>query len=1829
MKREEENSEPSLCRKTRRLASVLLPMLTVFAATFSTSASAAAPIVTTEPATEVASESAVLNASVNPSGLQTTYQFEYGAAGAEEPYEAVAPATAQSIGSGAETVTVQEPIDELTPGVTYLFRVVATNADGTSYGEEETFTAWKHWSTQETLSPEVTELKLTDASCVSATKCAAVGYSGYTEKGFFESWNGEEWTVNKTSLGGGDAPAFSCVGLITCHALATSGGALGTRVYSQSKESGSWTNSFKAFATPAGASAWRLRDVSCSSTSACVAVGYQDTGSGYETLIERYNGSSWSIEAGGAEPAEGNAYKAMSKVSCPPASAYCMAVGEAASQPYAAQWDGGEWSLAPVPDTESSVAVLEDVSCASAESCLAVGHTGKWIWPGWSTIESQPLTEVWDGSEWSEVQSPEASPEPPATDARLSAVSCLSASSCVAVGAFLTEEGEEGKEEKALAEVWDGSEWSVQSATESPATFSALAGVSCTAENQCTAVGSARTSYFFLNNMVTLGERYESREPLASTEAATEVSAEGATLHATVNPRSFDTHYLFEYGTDASYGSTAPAEAEGIGAGTSAVEVSAPIEVEEGETYHFRVVATNAEGVGKGSDRSFTTPAGPPPQCEEVEATVPTGEPSQLSLACSGAGELTYEVISSPEHGSTSELDPQAGTLTYTSEAEFTDTDSFTFAASNAGGKSSPATATINVCIPPEVEVSGEVTEPETPGVNLWVNTLLSEAPCEEGIEEPYVSEFLVYIDGELVYSDELQCEDPEEPCYGGITRGLQLPYAKVIGTHDYRVEAVDQLGFQAGAVEWTETTPEEGTISKIPPEAEDSKGSAGCDTPKNRYKRYVFRGNVVYGTPCADILGKYIGHHTQIYKAGDGDDVIRAGGEINTIFGGGGNDRIYAGRGNDKVFAGAGSDQIAGGSGDDLVKGDTGNDILAGSGGADRVFGGEGDDAISGGSTTDHLYGGSGTNTLSFADAVTPGFEFGEGFLSGFPTSNADRGVYLNLGETPIEVKEKKQTHKYIRAFDGYTARFGGGSDRIYLDGSGFQNVIGSPYADVIVGSGEANLIDGGGGPDIIEGAGGDDQLYGGGDSDLLDGGEGQGAGNLHGGDGDDICVNGTESAQSCERESTEGGLKPTSTSAIVLGRLNPNDPTYDTGIYLRGTNGGDNVTATWDGGHEKEVNDVVKFIATGEATGRFDTSANGVSGCTVAETEATCPLSAVRTLLMDGGEGNDVLKAHKFPAGVAVTVLGGTGRDVLQGGGASEDLLVDGPGAGKDDLYGFGDDDTFFANEGRDRLYGAAGSDLFVSSAACEDRIFGGGDAWDNASWAQLRGEQIGESGQFERPVKGAEVSLPPEAGKVGSIARFGLGCEEDGTIKEVEFLEGSGGEDRLEGNDAHNVILGRSGKDRLIGLDGNDNLLANNRDPNGKTEDERHDPDENLNCGGGADTLRYDKPYDKPAISGTCEEPLGGSATQSALVSGIGSGPTAEGSTASIDEDAIGGAGDPEATPPVAFFRLDEEAGTTAVNWIDEEAPGSYGEGVTFDEPGAVEDSRAIHLNGEGEYVDLTTDWEPSSFDFYSCYVNVNGYSLEMWVKFDSAASGREALFSRSGGGVGLFLYRSGDGRLNFTVDRGIELPTARSDEPVGESEWHHVVATVGFSSQCAGFPPAPSWGPPRMTLYVDGFPYSVYFQYGESPLPYGMPSASNLLGAKSTGSGLADWLNADIDDVAIYGHPLDEGEVQAHMAIGEVADPTAVLVPPVDPEDGDSDEDGVLDSIDNCPAASNPDQEDVDSDGTGNACQSEPDSDSDEVPDEIDNCPEAANKEQTDSDGNGVGDACEST
>ena len=107
-------------------------------------------------------------------------------------------------------------------------------------------------------------------------------------------------------------------------------------------------------------------------------------------------------------------------------------------------------------------------------------------------------------------------------------------------------------------------------------------------------------------------------------------------------------------------------------------------------------------------------------------------------------------------------------------------------------------------------------------------------------------------------------------------------------------------------------------------------------------------------------------------------------------------------------------------------------------------------------------------------------------------------------------------------------------------------------------------------------------------------------------------------------------------------------------------------------------------------------------------------------------------------------------------------------------------------------------------------------------------------------------------------------------------------------------------------------------------------------------------------------------------------------------------------------------------------------------------------------------------------------------------------------------------------------------------------------------------------------------------------------------------------------------------QGDMSAAPNGDPGPMGRPALDPQ-GDEDDDGVINQIDNCPTTSNPNQLDSDSNDIGDACEQDlappvtydpaRDSDLDGTPDRLDTCPELNSPDQRDGDRDGVGDVCD--
>lgn len=104
---------------------------------------------------------------------------------------------------------------------------------------------------------------------------------------------------------------------------------------------------------------------------------------------------------------------------------------------------------------------------------------------------------------------------------------------------------------------------------------------------------------------ITAAPALASGKPFVETKPATKIGATEATFNGVVNPNGAETKYYFEFGKTTSYGSKTKEVA--AGAGTSNLEESVAVEGRTKDSeYHFRIVATNANGTSDGADQVVT-----------------------------------------------------------------------------------------------------------------------------------------------------------------------------------------------------------------------------------------------------------------------------------------------------------------------------------------------------------------------------------------------------------------------------------------------------------------------------------------------------------------------------------------------------------------------------------------------------------------------------------------------------------------------------------------------------------------------------------------------------------------------------------------------------------------------------------------------------------------------------------------------------------------------------------------------------------------------------------------------------------------------------------------------------------------------------------------------------------------------------------------------------------------------------------------------------------------------------------------------------------------------
>jgi hypothetical protein len=380
------------------------------------------------------------------------------------------------------------------------------------------------WTIEVSRNPRLAQDGFYAGACASPSKCFAVG-STVNRAGavlpFIESWDGKVWSVETTPTVDtpfGQLAGVSCGSPTSCVAVGEYTNALGVLTLVESWDGTSWAIQ-PSPNSPVGFGYNLLNAVSCTSPTACTAAGYFGLGAlTYDTLIERWNGTAWTIESSPNASGAGETF--LWGVSCG-SSAACVATGfyevtyAGASQAFTEVWNGSFWQVkaAAVPDGATS-ASLYGVSCKSSASCISAGYDYTS-----ASADAQPLAESWNGTVWSVL--PTMPGLPGAAMTLVDRVSCGLHTACLVIGYSVDSSGAT----QPLAESWDGSSWSILPTVDPIGDiYSYFTGVSCTSLAACTAVGDSQTA---TGANLTLAERWNGSvwklqhtlDPVATTQA--------------------------------------------------------------------------------------------------------------------------------------------------------------------------------------------------------------------------------------------------------------------------------------------------------------------------------------------------------------------------------------------------------------------------------------------------------------------------------------------------------------------------------------------------------------------------------------------------------------------------------------------------------------------------------------------------------------------------------------------------------------------------------------------------------------------------------------------------------------------------------------------------------------------------------------------------------------------------------------------------------------------------------------------------------------------------------------------------------------------------------------------------------------------------------------------------------------------------------------------------------------------------------------------------------------------------------------------------------------
>jgi hypothetical protein len=349
--------------------------------------------------------------------------------------------------------------------------------------------------------PTKGEIFIKDVSCASVGSCVAVGSykdSSSRAHALIETYAGGSWTAMEAPSPHDADGTFaflkdvSCPAPGDCFAIGDYSNGTGDLGYIDTLANGTWTSAPAPVPTgsilqPSSAS------ISCPSPTFCGATESDNFSSSSSPVLLAYTGGTWSGVIA-PMPAGAASSKGLSGVSCQAGA--CEASGFYDTSTPVAQgllehFAGGSWTAqtAPLPANHNATtptSELDAVSCTFDGVCTAVGSYSD------TGGHGQPLVESIAGGTTTPQEAPVPSDAAANPAVLMNAVSCLSGSSCTAVGRYDTAAGGFG----GLIDQLSGGAWTATSAPlpsnmqGGASQFANLNAVSCSSRGACDAAGS-------------------------------------------------------------------------------------------------------------------------------------------------------------------------------------------------------------------------------------------------------------------------------------------------------------------------------------------------------------------------------------------------------------------------------------------------------------------------------------------------------------------------------------------------------------------------------------------------------------------------------------------------------------------------------------------------------------------------------------------------------------------------------------------------------------------------------------------------------------------------------------------------------------------------------------------------------------------------------------------------------------------------------------------------------------------------------------------------------------------------------------------------------------------------------------------------------------------------------------------------------------------------------------------------------------------------------------------------------------------------------------------